>query len=438
MIVFNHSQKLSSQKSFFQSFILIIIAISLGVNDIVTGFKIAGVSIDRIIQIFIFVFLIPSFKKELGDVKIKFIFYIICCFFFLINLKYFVLASSEDVEFMFIVREGVRVIMMGIYFYLAYYLIKKDINKLNIILFIHFLAFALAFFQNPITPLTEFAQNIRMGVFSANMKAHDLAIYSGFLSDTSRDFFRVTGPYGQTITMSYAIVSSVLIASYLYFIKKNNIYLVYILFCFLIITMSLTRSGIIAVLVMLIFSLRNHKKYIALFTFLSVLLLFEMILKSNIDWSNYSRIIENDSSSSGKVWLIITGFVAVILNPLGVTTQAYQEVKEWGFSLSLNPHVLHFPSHNGLINLGFEYTIFGYFVISAFLFYLVRFARILNFRDKVFFFSAMAAYFLQQSFHNNGIFVRDFQILLFLAVYINHVNLSKYKRRSMYVVINSR
>lgn len=417
----------SRYKSNVSIFILYLIAVSIGLNNIVVGFKLAAISVDRWLQILIFLIFLKYFMKDLKDDSLRMVQIFIGSLFFLITFKYLsILLQGDDVSsYTRFFRDIVRVGMYGLFLQLVYHILKKDLNTINVILFIMFLAFLMAFFQNPLTPYTDLSQHARLDYFSRNMKEIDLFIYKAFLDNINTKFMRVSGPYGQTITLSYSLVASSILTAYMYFKTSKGIYLLLEFFIFVVAIMTLTRSAVLAILIMLFYLLQKNK--FLLFFLLLLFIVFyinaeQMGLFENL--SLFSRVVSADESSNGKIWVALTGIVTLLLHPFGVTSSNYSDTKEWMYTLFHNRDILHFPSHNGLINLGFEYTTLVYIPFTFLAIYLVKKSRSLPREDRKFWFYAALSYFIQQSFHNNGIFYVDFSILIVLALFLKELKFS--------------
>lgn len=424
----NSTTTQNKQKTLLISIILVSIAIAVGLNNIVIGYKIAGISIDRIIQIFLFFILFKHFSKDWKDKNLRFVLIIISWFLILAIFNNFsLLIQGEDkITVMTFIRDTIRVIMYGIFTYLVYYLLKNDIKKLNIILFIQFLAILLAFFQNPMTPLTDWSQSIKVEYFANNMQIQDLDIYQDFMENVNWTFIRVSGPYGQVVTMSYTLVISATLTTFMYLYTNKKVYIYYLLFLFLVSIMSLTRSAVGSIFIMLLFLISKEKVY---FFILMTIGTIYVLFFSNFDpmnLSDYSRVVSSDDSSAqGKIYLWITGATALLLHPFGITDIDYMNVKEWMYTIYHNSDIVKYPSHNGIINIGFQYTILGIFLLIYFIYRLFKMSNILEKKERRFWMFAFFAYLFQQSFHNNGIFYVEFNVLIILALYLVEINKNK-------------
>ncbi len=399
--------------------IFFFLALSVGLNNIVIGYKFAGISYDRLFQLFFFVFLSFSFKEYY---KNKEILALLVFIFFLSVLYVFgkisLLVQGEEVFIDEFIRGLVRTLMYFVFVYIVFVLLDNYKWTINIILVVFFLAFLLAFFQNPLTPLTDFSQSLRLELFANNMKDTDLEIYSTFLEDEARNFTRVSGPYGQTITLSYALVSAAIISAFCYVYTKKYHYLAFTFFTFIVSIMTLTRSAVLAILIIMSYLMLSRAKGLLITSLIIVVSLTAFLTFYNLDeFIMFERVVSSDESSSGKLGLIVAGLSALILNPFGVTEASYYEMKEWSYSLFKSSEILKYPSHNGLINLGFEYTALVYVPLSFFVLYLVCSCKNMYRDEKIFWFVAWLSFFIQQSFHNNGLFFVEFNILIVLALF---------------------
>lgn len=398
-------------------FAILVLAVSIGLNNIFIGYKLAGISYDRIFQLLFFSCIFGRYLRDLNISLIRSLSIFIFILSFLLIIKDLsLLIQRQEVEPISFIRELTRTFTYGIFTYLVFYIARYKVSLINVILLVYFSAFLLAFFQNPLTPFTEFSQALRIELFYSNMKDVDLDIYFNFLTDENRDFMRVAGPYGQTITLSYALVACSILTSYMYISFRRNIFLALHFFILVVSVMTLTRSAVAAILLLTLYLMSASRQMLLIG--LAVLLCFAIYnVETIVSLEMFDRVISVDASSKGKIYLILTGAVALLLFPIGVTDENYMSVKKWMYDIFENQDILVYPSHNGLINLGFEYTSLVYI---PFVFLVIKFfkaARVLP-KDKArFWILAWLAFFLHQSFHNNGIFYVEFNILIVLGVF---------------------
>lgn len=423
---FDIGMKNKQQPSIFHLFILLLIVISVGLNNIVIGYKVAGVSVDRIIQILLFFILFKYFIRDLRDKNLKFIITIIGLFLILsvFNNYSLFLQGENNITTAVFIRDVIRVLMYAIFTYLVYYALKKDIKKINIILFIHFLAVLLVFFQYPFTPLTEWARTIKLLYFSNNMTVDNLNYYQNIL-ENDFNILRVSGPYGQVVTLSYTFTVSGILTTFMYLKTHKNIYIYYLLFIFVVSLMTLTRSSSLAIVIMMVYLIPNKKISIPILIIFSIVYL-------NFDkmaMNEYRVMSIDDTSAQSRFPLLVTGVITLLQYPLGVTSFNYMHVKEWVYTTIFpNPIILKASSHNGIVNIGFAYTVIGIFLFFYFMAKLFQMSKVLDKKEKLFWLYAFFAYLVQESLHNNGIFYVEFNVLILLALYIANINMSSTKK----------
>src|SRR5690606_14949160 len=73
-----------------------------------------------------------------------------------------------------------------------------------------------------------------------------------------------------------------------------------------------------------------------------------------------SRLTKVSGQSDSRPLLWMTGVYTVFNNPFGVSEQEYSQARKEIFFSFGNPVVLLMSTHNGFLNLGFHYSIFGY------------------------------------------------------------------------------
>tara|TARA_B110000902_G_scaffold265347_1_gene349368 strand:- start:951 stop:2261 length:1311 start_codon:yes stop_codon:yes gene_type:complete len=418
---------------FLTTVLFLFIAITLGLNNIVVGVKVFGVSIDKLFGLFCFLLLSKSFFHDFKYNKyFRKINMIFVGFLLLKILKTeSLLLQNESMESGLILMDMAKNIFFIMYFYLAYFLSTRYVDGYKIIILVLFLGFVLAFFQHPLTPLTSETMDFKLEYFSGNLlkggseKLED-AINYGY------EVTRVSGPYGYSITLSYVLITAAIITIRLY-LKENSLkYIALFIFIFFISLLSLTRSVILSMLILsfylIYYFLKGRGSSITKVLVLLLLSFFSVTLLSYFIIGNdpFMRVFSfNDSSANARLPLLLTGIIAVIENPLGVPTAAYMEVKDLMYMTYQNHHILTKTSHNGIINIGFEYTFLGYFLFA---FFIMETRSHLIGIDKVkrtFWLCALFSYFTHVMFHNEMMFISDYHSLLFLALLASETNNGK-------------
>ena len=403
-------------------FISLIIVFLIATEGLFVGqYMIIGIAGYRWFELIIFIFLINSFLKDIKSNKfiyfyIKFLFLLIT---FLAIRAGYLLFFKGYIDFIPI-EQMFRIPFFLIIPYLIYYIVNKNILYLKIILFLQIIIFSIAFFQFPLTPLTDLAWELKTNYFMAN-STHDLRLLKS----------RVCSLYGYAIPFSYALTTGGIICTYLYKKTNNIIYIFILIFILIIATMSLTRSAVLAQLVLFFYILITQEKKNSWLKYIIILSLIYILSTLFSEYAHsFSRVSDiKDSSATGRIPLLITGIYTLITNPLGITPNSYQIAKEEMYAVFQNPNILEFAAHNGLISFGFYYTLIGLFVFMYLLFfvkkkYLIRLEK----RIKTFFIVTFFSYLLQAFFHNNFIFVKDFNILIIVALLIYEYKLSNTQR----------
>lgn len=414
--------------------LLISIALLLGLNNILIGYKIFGISVDRLLELFIFIYLIKFFIfniKKNYHFNLVFRIILLLIIFKLFNF-FSIILQNGDVTFLELTREITRPIFMFIFFSLAYYLFQKDEKYIKYTFVVYMLAFTLAFFQNYLTPYTREALEIKLLFFANNMQGE---FAEKFLSTANSSSFnldnylgRITGPYGQTITLTYSLITAALLLAYYYYKTKKIAYYFMYLFVMIIGILSLTKSVIIpTILLFILISFFNIKLSKKIFTFLILLLISVFLSVFTLNNNYFERIFDfSDQSSSGRFPLAITGLVALLKYPLGITDDNYYKVKEEMFLIFHHKNILYNDAHNGFINFGFNYTLLGYFILFYFIFKIAKSVnRHLTKKDKIFWFLLFLFYSIHQSFHNTAFLVDDFNIMILLALLVNKLDNSQ-------------
>jgi len=287
--------------------------------------------------------------------------------------------------------------------------------------------FLLAFFQHPLTPFSIEAISIKGELFSVNMTGEILDRFSNVI-ENGYVMPRVSGPYGFSIILSYILISSAIISTYFYRKTKSLFFVFYLLLITIVSLMTMSRSLLLALLMIyfLLFTELSFKMKILSLIFFGTILgsfTYYMVSILELDTFFFDRLTSiDDKSASGRFPLLVTGFFTVLMNPLGVTEIAYNSMKVDMYNIFLHPEILVQSAHNSFINLGFHYTFFGYILFIYFILYLYMKLIYLDKNDRKFWVYMFFSYFIHSSFHNNGLFIADYTILLVLALYLHEVN----------------
>ena len=415
-------------KAILNRSLYLLIAFLIATEGLFVGqYMVVGVAGYRWLELLIFVLLLKQFLKDLKSNKflvfyVKFLFILI----FFLGIKAGYLMFFEDYLDFVPFKQMMRVPFFLIVPYLIYFVAKKDIKYLKIILLIQVLIFSVAFFQFPLTPLTDLAWELKNNYFAANTP-------TGILDELGVDALKARVPslYAYAIPFSYALAAGGILSAYLYKKTNNTIYILAIVFMVIVAAMSLTRSAVLALLFLLLYVSFAPGKKRALVKYLVIVGLGYVLVTMFIEYAeSISRLTNTEgSSATGRIPLLITGAYALLLNPLGVSPDAYQAVKEEMYAIFQHPHILEFTAHNGLITFGFYYTLMG-LLVFIYLLYIVKkkYLTQLTKQMKMFFMVAFFAYLLQAFFHNNFIFTKDFGILIIVALLMYEYRISKDKR----------
>lgn len=418
----------------YKVLIPLIIAIILGTEGIFTGHYFSGIPIIRLIEITMFIFLIHKFKSDLNGFLLfnfKFLGFLVLLLF----LKLGVMTFYENELSLNLFQEIFTLLLYMIIIYLGYFMLKMNFKFINIILFINFIIFLIAFFQSDLTPLTEQARDLKLQYFNQNSDSE--------ISERSL-FSRLTGLYSFTLVLGYALLTSSITTLYAYIKTKSNIYFYFFIFIGIVSLLTLTRSIIISWSVLFIFILIKQWKYNNYLKKIFILAFFFGLFISSFNFVNtnintFSRVSNlNDTSAEGKIPLLVTGIYTLIQNPIAITDNDYLKAKKEMYQIYGNPDILKFPSHNAIVNLGFKFTIFGllgfiYFVYIIF----TKYLKNINPEYHSFIKIASFSYLLNGLTHNSFIFNLDFPILFFISIIAYELHLSKTTNRYREIPIDA-
>jgi hypothetical protein len=407
--------------------IYIVIAILLAIDNVFIRFKVGGISYDRLLE---FILFFAFFSVYLAEIKNNSFFkkwntfiIIFALLQLIINFKLVILGK---IEFIYVYTAFIKCFSFLVFSFLFLLIAKKDIRYVNLIIFIHFFILIFAFLQHPLSPIASQMFEIKKMLFAAVEEAGALKRLHGeevYIEGGYASRFRLSGPFNNSISFSYFAISSFIINFYMYLRYKKRMYLFFLGVLFIASLLSQTRSLLLAELFLVFGYLffapfKKHGLYkLALITAAVVSVFFIYTSKDLLSGSS-TRLTTIGGNGQGdirpKLW--ITGLYAIMNYPLGIGSEDYQEIKNEMFFKYGNSIILRMPSHNGLINVGFNYSILGYFVFFFFVAYLLKYANLLEPKYATFFKLALISYLLHTSFHNNFILDTDYPFLMVLML----------------------
>lgn len=342
----------------------------------------------------------------------------------LMNLK-LVAFNGEEAD---IIQESFfKCISFIVFSFLFYLIVKEDLKYLKLIVFIHLGICLFAILQHPLSPLSSQIHDIKLALYSGiendesllkKLTNQELYIDLGIGSR-----FRLSGPFAGSITFSYFLMSTFFLNLYLYFRSQSKFFLFSIAFIILCSILTQTRSLVLAQATMLmglflfIHNVRLNS-YKVIFTIIGLVLSLFYIdrIEAALTAPDASRLTNLSDEGSDRPLLWYTGAYAVFNHPFGITDDQYDKVRQKMYEKTGSGAVLYMPSHNGFINTGFNYTIFGYFVLIAFFIFLIRYTNRLSKDYRYLFYLFFIGYSIHSCFHNNYIFYSDYDIYMVLML----------------------
>lgn len=404
-----------------------LIAILLGVDNVFIRLRIGSISYDRLIEIFLFVILFGAYLKELRTNPFfkKWNIYLVAfgLLQLVINLK---LAVVGSIPFEEVYEDFFKCFSFIVFSFLFLLIAKKDLKYLNILLFVHFLICVFAFLQHPFSPIAAQMLEIKRLLYASvegdrligRLETEEVYIAGGY-----SDRFRLAGPFASTITFSYFALSSVFISFYLYLKSKKRIYLWMLVTLLTASLLTQTRSLLLAEIFLIFGYLffnpgRKHALYkFGIVTFSVLALTFAFTVKDGLTDGN-SRITRLSSGGEGdsRPLLWLTGVYAVINYPLGITYDDYETIKKEVYYKTGSAAVLFLSSHNGIINIGFHYSMLGYLLFIFLVLFLLRYIQTLGDKFRLYFKLVFISYLIHISFHNNFFLNADYPFLMVIML----------------------
>lgn len=404
-----------------------LIAFLLGIDQVFINFRFFGMSYDRWLEFMFFFFFFKSYLTELRTNSFFKTWNTFIILFALLqlfmNLK---LAIWDKLEFEIVYTEFTKSFSFLAFSFLFLLIAKKDIKYVNLLVFVHFAICIFAFLQHPLSPFASQMLEIKRFLYSSaesdrilgKLKTEGVYIDGGYGGR-----FRLAGPFVTSINFAYFAISSVIINFYLYLKYKKRIYLFYLAVLLVASFFTQTRSLLLAEIVLIFGFLffgpfKKQGLYkMAIVLGLSMALLFVYFGKDYLSTGD-SRItkISDGQHGDGRPLLWLTAAHTVVNYPFGITAENYMEVKKEMFIRYGHPIILTMPSHNGLINIGFQYSFLGYILFFFLVIFLLHFINLLEPKYAVFFKLALVAYLINAFFHNNFVLSEDYTFYLVLML----------------------
>tara|TARA_B100001250_G_scaffold84532_1_gene69881 strand:+ start:22775 stop:24082 length:1308 start_codon:yes stop_codon:yes gene_type:complete len=414
------------EKNLVWSFLAIFSIFLVSLNNTLISVSILGITIDRLLEMFLFLILLPFIFKELINNDSFFIFMvIILIMIFFRTVILFLDASTGTTELESILRDIVRIVMFAIFFSLAYFgLLKLGSKGIALFIFLTSPYFLLAFMQHPITPLTEVGAIITENLYLGNM-IQDSTNKGGYIYTEFKrlgHMIRPSGPYGSPIILSYSIIPVMALSLFMYIYEEKKIYYFWFLFLSVVAFLSLTRSLIVGTFLMLLcitliqFILRRDRWMPAVLTLLSIPIF--IFVSDQIEFFNrifsFSDVFGGEDLSVRQVaW--ISGFMALMENPIYFISEDYLEIFQ---SMCLqNTNCIDFVSmHNGFLRVGRDFGLLGlilYLALFSWIFFKC-FKQL--FPYNLLFGICFIAYLTNTMFHNNTLFISEYSVLILIAL----------------------
>tara|TARA_R100001369_G_scaffold85726_1_gene119631 strand:- start:4436 stop:5728 length:1293 start_codon:yes stop_codon:yes gene_type:complete len=405
--------------------VYILIAILLAVDNVFIRFRIGGLSYDRLLEfILFFVFFKVYLSETIENPFFKKWNRFIILFALLQLVINFNLAIWGKIDFEVVYTDFVKCFSFLVYSFLFLLLVKKDIKYINIILFVHFLICIFAFLQHPLSPIASQMMEIKKMLYSTG-NAEDilskLGLEETYVEGGFANRFRLSGPFNSSISFSYFAISSFILNLYMYLRFKKKIYIFFLGTLFIASVLSQTRSLLLAEICLvfgyMFFAPSKRQSIIKLVMVAGALaaIIFVYVGQDMLS-TGESRITKISSKGDNRPLLWLTGIYTVIKHPFGITEQEYVEARKEMFVAFGDRGILQLAAHNGLINVGFHYSIFGYVLFFFFVLFLLRQINELEPKYVIFFRLTLFAYLIQASFHNNFILSSDYPYLMILIL----------------------
>lgn len=405
----------------------IVIALLLAFNNVFIRFRIGGIiSFDRALEFLAFFIL---FKPYLNAIRTNrfFRFWNVFLIGFtilllLVNLR-FLIYNEITTRFLLIdVFKGFSFIVYSALFFL---IAQKNINYVKIILIGHLVICGFSLLQHPISPIAGSMLEVKKALFASveGSITGKLEKENAYIAGGYSDRFRMAGPFSSTITFTYFAIASFCLSFYMYIRTRKKFYLVVLGTVFLCSIFSQTRSLLLGELVIIfgyLFFAPQRKRSMYQLTMIigGVLLALFTIVGQDLLLPKNSRVtsLSSGGESDMRPLLWFMGVTAAVTHPLGVSEKDYKIVKQEMYAKYRRPALLHLTAHNGIINIGIYYSIFGYILLLLFVKFLLMHNKTSNHLMKYFYILCLVGYGVHVTFHNNIIFDADYPFFMVLML----------------------
>tara|TARA_R110002111_G_scaffold262376_2_gene338266 strand:+ start:886 stop:2184 length:1299 start_codon:yes stop_codon:yes gene_type:complete len=426
-----------------KNWIYYFIAFLLAIDNVFVSKRIGFLSFDRLFEIIIFAYFIKQFINEFKTNKFfkRFCQFVLICIFLklFMNVRFLIIGELfTELQVKKIYTDLFKGFTFIVYPYLFLIVLNKGLKYVRVICWFHLIIVIFALLHHPLSPVSSQVSEIKKTILTSNDSEHIQFNASGnediYIKQGLANRFRLSGPFAYAIPFSYFAFSSFILAFFMFIKTHKKFYLILLGLLLLCAFLSQTRSLILAFIVIIggyvyLKKEKNIKYKFSIYAASLVALIPLIIIMSSI--SVESRVTQGGTSHAqdNRPLLWLAGVLAVMENPLGVTKEGYDEMKYYVYSeYDGDQGVLELPSHNGIVNIGFNYTFFGYFVFLIFIIYLLRNASLAPPNLKLFFRLTFTGYLIHTSFHNNFILFADYPILMMPILigyesekYFNHI-----------------
>jgi len=124
----------------------------------------------------------------------------------------------------------------------------------------------------------------------------------------------------------------------------------------------------------------------------------------------------NATDNVSRIDFAKTGLIAITKYPLGISNENYLQIKKEMSSKYSNPLILQFESHNGFVNFGLHFTLFGLLLMGLQSYLIIR-KVIYHKLNEQFLLISSLAYIMHVMVHNKFIFIDDFSMSVLLALF---------------------
>lgn len=404
------------------------LAILIGFESVFITFRVGGISYDRLILLLLFFCLFLSYLKDYSS--IIFLKRLSNFFLLFLLLKLFsnlYLNLSVQYDFTVTIKDMVKQFNYIAYAYMLFLIYSSvNIRAIKVITCIQISICLFGILIHPLSPISsqlfvfkEFLFANAPEEFAAKAVSDELAYVEGGYAERTR----LSGPFRSSIRFSYFAFSAFCFNLFWFYRNKGKFFLIAVFLILICSLLSQTRSlllGEFLVICGFLYAKFQNRNYLQKGVFAGLMFLLGLgiftiskgfVFESASKSTETSRLSSVSAKGDSRPYLWFSGIYTAFRFPFGSDITQKEMAKHEAYLITGSEDILYLPPHNGVINIGTNFTVFGYLGFLALITWLVSYLKDRDYKDKILFISFYLGYLAQISFHNEVILLTDYFIV---------------------------